>query len=77
MGVAHTTISRLERGKVELTDTYLQELADAIGCDPVELVSDKPVAATDAQAEVLKAMATMDEPAVAALLAAAKAMAKR
>lgn len=77
MGVDQSTVGRLERSKIKLTDEYLTALADAIGCHPVELLTDVPLASTDAQAEILRTMAGLDEKAVAALLATAKAMAKK
>ena len=77
MGVGHTTVGRLEKGEMRLTDEYLTALAKAIGCNPVELLTDEPIATTEAQAELLRAVAKLDDDAVAALLATAKALASR
>ena len=33
------TISRLENGKIELTLDWMQRIADALGCDPVDIIS--------------------------------------
>jgi transcriptional regulator with XRE-family HTH domain len=39
IGVAHTTISRLERGEISFTQETLYHLAVALACDPGELVT--------------------------------------
>jgi transcriptional regulator with XRE-family HTH domain len=39
IGVAHTTISRLERGEISFTQETLYDLAVALSCDPGEFVT--------------------------------------
>ena len=76
IGVSHGTISRIERGEMRLDDNYLDLIARALGCEPVELLTDTPVAKTETQAELFRTIAELPDDSAAALLAAASAMRK-
>lgn len=76
IGINHGTLSRLERGEMRLDDNYLDLIARALEVDPVELLTDTPVARNETQAELFRTIAELPEDSAAALLAAAKAMRK-
>ena len=68
--------ARIERGEMRLDDNYLDLIARALGCEPVELLTDTPVAKTETQAELFRTIAELPDDSAAALLAAASAMRK-
>jgi transcriptional regulator with XRE-family HTH domain len=77
-GVSVSTLSRLETGGMKMTAEYLSILSRAIDCHPAELIADLGVVARDDQErELLVRLRTLDQAAVLALLATARAMPPR
>ncbi len=76
-GVTHPTISRLEAGKIKLTDVYLDCISKALSVEPIELLTDVPVPRGRRQQELVRLLIDLPDSATDALIAAARAMGKK
>lgn len=76
-GVTHPTISRLEAGKIKLTDVYLDSISKALGVEPIELLTDVPVPRGERQQELVRLLIDLPDSATDALIASARAMSRK
>lgn len=68
-GFSHSTIQRLEHGKIRMTEHHVTALARALGVDPVELIIDPArVARSDLEKNLLEAVRNLPQSAVDDLL---------
>lgn len=72
-GIDHSTLSRLENGRMKITDQYLGLLAEALDYHPAEFIADLADAArTDQERELLDLIRGMEPAAAAAWLMAGR-----
>lgn len=78
IGVHKVSISDLERGKVELTLTYMRRIAKALGVSPADLLldADNPDRLGEAEHEMVVAFREAPEGAKSFLLTSAMAVAR-
>lgn len=69
IGVTVGTISQLEAGQINYTQPMLEALADALGCEPADLITRLPGQKRDLEVVWNKIPANMQEIALAALKA--------
>jgi transcriptional regulator with XRE-family HTH domain len=76
-GIDHSSLSRLENGKMKITADYLGILAEALDFHPAEFIADLDDAArTDQEREFLDLLRGMNKEAAAAWLAAGRHLPK-
>jgi transcriptional regulator with XRE-family HTH domain len=74
IGRDRSTISRLETGKQAATQRDLTDIAKALGVNPLDLITDAPVAQTERERALLELIRGLDDRAADALIASAQAM---
>lgn len=68
-GFSHSTIQRLENGKIRMTEHHVTALGRALGVEPIELIIDPArVARSDIEQKLLELVRNLPESAVSDLL---------
>lgn len=71
--VHHTTLGRLERGEMKLTDEYMEKLSAALKVHPAELIVDVgKIARTDREQTALELLRKMPDDAAESWLSTGK-----
>jgi transcriptional regulator with XRE-family HTH domain len=70
VGVTHGALSQLERGEVNYTQPMLEALADALQCEPADLIMRDPNSEIWSVMDVLKAAPEAEQRQIAAIIGA-------
>lgn len=75
MQVDHTTISRLERGEMKLTEKYIAKFAEQLQCHPAAIITDiQDVALSPEERDALQIVRGMDKEALQTWLTTGRLM---